>query len=89
MLTYEVDYKLLAKTERLYKHGFKACQDNVPDWLLKKNLLHPDAKEQREEMLQKWMFVKADKPNSCYHFDMLLQHLDQMSAEDFAVCIRG
>ena len=35
------------------------------------------------------MLVKEDKPNSCYHFDKLLQNLDQMSAEEFAVAIRG
>ena len=39
VLTYAVDHKLLQKTERLHKQGYKASQDNVPDWLRKKGLL--------------------------------------------------
>lgn len=35
------------------------------------------------------MFVKGEKPNSCYHYDMFLEDLDQMTSEDFALCIRG
>ena len=72
VLTYRIDQKLLEKTERLYKQGFKNCQDNVPDWLRKKNLLHSNAEDQRKALLEKWMFVKEDKPNSCYHFDLFL-----------------
>ena len=45
--------------------------------------------EAQNALLHKWMLVKEDKPNSCYHFDKLLQNLDQMPAEDFAVAIRG
>jgi len=61
----------------------------VPEWLFKKGLPGDAAREKREEKLRKWMFVKGEKANSCYHYDMFLQNLDQMSAEDFAVCIRG
>ena len=35
------------------------------------------------------MLVKEDKPNSCYHYDSLLQDLAQMPAEKFATAIRG
>ena len=45
--------------------------------------------DSQNALLHKWMLVKEDKPNSCYHFDKLLQNLDQMSAEEFAVAIRG
>lgn len=88
-LMYAVDTRLLQKTERLYKVGYKKFQDNVPNWLRKKGLLGAAAKERRDELLSKWMFVKGEKPNSCYHYDMFLEDLDQMSAEDFAICIRG
>ena len=45
--------------------------------------------DSQNALLHKWMLVKEDKPNSCYHFDKLLQNLHQMSAEEFAVAIRG
>ena len=45
--------------------------------------------EAQNALLYKWMLVKEDKPNSCYHFDKLLQNLDRMPAEEFAVAIRG
>jgi hypothetical protein len=35
------------------------------------------------------MLVKEDKPNSIYHFARLLDNLKLMSAEDFALAIRG
>ena len=35
------------------------------------------------------MLVKEDKPNSCYHFASFLQNLPQMSAEEFAIAIKG
>lgn len=89
ILTYAVDTKLLQKTEALFKRGYNKCQDNVPDWLRKKGLLGSASKEARDALLSKWMFVKSEKPNSCYHYDMFLEDLDQMSSEDFALCIRG
>ena len=46
-------------------------------------------KEARDHLLSSWMFVKGEKPNSCYHYDMFLEDLDRMTSEDFARCIRG
>lgn len=88
-IRYEVDSKLLEKTERLYMNGYKQEQPNVIEWLRGKGLLGSHATEAQNALLKKWMLVKEDKPNSCYHFDMLLQDLEHMSAEDFAVAIRG
>ena len=35
-----------------------------------------DNEDGLNQLLKKWMLVKEDKPNSCYHFDQLLQNLD-------------
>lgn len=71
-LRYEVDLKLIQKTERLHDNGYKQEQPNVIEWLRSKGLLGTHASEAQNALLQKWMLVKEDKPNSCYHYDMLL-----------------
>ena len=35
------------------------------------------------------MLVKYDKPHSCYNFFQILGNLKEMSAEEFAVAIKG
>ena len=40
-------------------------------------------------MLRKWIVVKYDKPNSCYHFDILLRDLKKISASEFLEAIRS
>jgi hypothetical protein len=42
----------------------------------------------RERYFNKWMFVKADKPNSCYTFSSLIENLRQMTAEDMAIALK-
>ena len=76
ILSYQVDTKLLEKTERLFLNGYKNEQTNVIEWLRRKGLLGAQATEAQNALLQKWMLVKEDKPNSCYHFDSLLQNLE-------------
>lgn len=88
-LTYEVDRNLLQKTERLFLHGYKSEQQNIIDWLDKKGLRTSSDTESLNSLLREWMMVKEDKPNKCYHFDMLLQNLAQMPVEDFVLAIRG
>mgnify|MGYP007095175828 CR=1 FL=1 len=72
VLSYQIDRKLLHKTERLFLNGYKKEQANVIDWLTRKGLLD-DANQEaaRETLLRKWMLVKEDKPNNCYHYDSL------------------
>ena len=69
ILSYHIDTKLLLKTERLYLNGYKNEQDNVIGWLRKKGVLDNGNFEAQNALLNKWMLVKDDKPNSCYHFD--------------------
>ena len=88
-LAYEVDKKLLKKVENITLNGYKKCQPNITEWLRSKGLLDPAGNPGQTALLQKHMLVKEDKPNSCYHFAKLLQNLKEMSAEDFAVAIKG
>jgi hypothetical protein len=39
--------------------------------------------------LKKHMVVKYDKPHSCYNFFQLLDHLNEMPAEELAIAIKG
>ena len=90
VLTYHIDTKLLQKTERLYFNGYKNEQSgNVIEWLRSKGLLGTENLETQQKLLHKHMLVKEDKPNSCYHFDILCQNLDQMPVEQFVEAIRG
>ena len=61
----------------------------MTEWLRDKGLLGAELFDARQALLKKWMFVKGDKPNSCYHYDMFLQDLERMPVEDFVKCIRG
>ena len=72
VLSYHIDRKLLAKTERLHNEGYKNCQSNVIEWLRGKGLLATHDLSAQQALLEKWMLVKEDKPNSCYHHDMFL-----------------
>ena len=89
ILRYEVDKKMLEKVEQLSQRGYKDCQPNIIEWLKLKGLFDMPGAPAQTAILKKWMLVKEDKPNSCYHFAQLLQNLDKMSAEEFAVAIKG
>ena len=80
---YEIDRKLLAKVENLAKNGYLKSQPNILEWLSKKGHSLTET-EAREKLLDKWMYVKGDKPNSCYTFVRLLANLKKMSAADLA-----
>ena len=96
---YEIDNGLLEEVENLERHGYKAVQPKVMDWLqleCSKNAVASGyggpanlTSEYGHELLRNWMLVKEDKPNSCYHYDKLLENLSQMPAETFAEAIRG
>lgn len=83
--------------EKIATRGYKNCQPNVLDWLegkgypraTDKNALTEQTLEEKYGLLAKWMLVKEDKPNSCYHFARLLENLKKMPAEEFALAIRG
>ena len=55
----------------LQAQGYRANQPNILQWLSSKGLTPAD----EETLLRKWMVVKHDKPNSCYHFDNLQRDL--------------
>jgi len=80
-----LDSKLIKKVCRLKTHGYKQDQPNIVDWIASKKV----GPEAEAALLRKWMAVKEDKPNSCYHFDVLLKDLKTMSAQDFLVAIRS
>lgn len=44
--------------------------------------------DRRDDLLEKWMLVKEDKPNSCYTYVDLCGNLKQMSAKDFAIKLK-
>lgn len=89
VLSYHIDRKLLQKTERLFLNGYKQEQVNVIDWLRKKGVLNEAYTDAQNALLHKWMLVKEDKPNNCYHFDQLMQNLEHMPAGTFAEAIKG
>lgn len=39
----------------------------------------------RNELLEKWMFIKSDKPSSCYSYINFLSNLKTMKAEELAI----
>jgi hypothetical protein len=96
-LEYELDSKLLQNVEKIATRGYKNCQPNILDWLTGKGYpretdktsLPEEMLEEKYNLLAKWMLVKEDKPNSCYHFARLLENLKKMPAEEFALAIRG
>jgi len=45
----------------------------------------PNAEQLRDNLLSKWMLVKEDKPNSCYHYCDFIGNLKEVSAEEFAL----
>lgn len=47
------------------------------------------SKEDRDIYLRRHMLVNGNKKHRCYHYDMLLEDLHNMSAEEFAIAIRG
>ena len=54
-----------------------------------KGVLNPPDNPKQMHLLQKWMYVKEDKPHSVYHAEKLLQNLKEMSAEVFATETRN
>ena len=66
-------------------NGYPACKPNINEWLKTKQI---KSIEDRNELLDKYMLVKADKPNSCYTFTDYIENLKQMKAADLAVALK-
>ena len=43
---------------------------------------------QRDDLLSKYMLVKADKPNSCYTYVDLIGNLKDLEAEELAKALK-
>ncbi len=70
---------------RIDKEGYKTLQQNVVEEAKSLGL----SKEERDAYFRKHMLVKEDKKHRCYHYSDLIEDLHEMSAEDFAIAIRG
>lgn len=87
-LAYDIDHELLLEVEQIALHGYAKCQQNILGWLQSNGIDPLKMPKERDELLENHMLVKADKPNSCYHYDTLIGDLQNISAEDLAKALR-
>ena len=87
---YKLDRRFIQKVARIAAQGYTQCQPNILDWMKSKRIdfNRPEHHQLRDSLLEKWMLVKEDKPNSCYNYFDFCGNLKQTSARDFALKLK-
>ena len=85
MMEYVIDRKLLEKVERISLQGYKGTQEPIIKEMETKGITD----EARFDYMKKHILVKEDKPHRLYHFYEMFEDLKNVTAERFAVAIKG